>query len=146
MLRFLQTCKLMRTLLNMILFVPIGNNYIIKFFSGNCDYKLQYHRYSVSVMPILSMKLFDHFGNHIWDLDKVPYITCVFYILIKLEKIFHYSKTIVLPAMWLHISNYFCSEPYQCNSVIFRKSSSKILLLLSIFMKFNSFKRENQLT
>ena len=70
----------MRTLLNMILFVPIGNNYIIKFFSGNCDYKLQYHRYSVSVMPILSMKLFDHFGNHIWDLDKVPYITCILYL------------------------------------------------------------------
>ena len=84
MLRFLKTCKLMRTLFNGILLIAVGNNCIIKLFSGYCDYKLRYHRYSVSVMPILSMKLFDHFGNHILDLNKAHYIT--YNILIKLNQ------------------------------------------------------------
>ena len=44
-------------------------------------------------MPILSMKLFDHFGNHILDLNKAHYIT--YDILIKLNQ--RRSRYFIIP-------------------------------------------------
>ena len=64
-------------------------------------------------MPILSMKLFDHFGNHILDLNKAHYIT--YNILIKLNQ--RRSRYFIIPKIatklrihinkvWLLICNY----------------------------------------